>query len=42
MATLNVSLPDTLKSYIFQRIQYGDYSNASDYIRTLIRREREN
>ena len=41
MATLNISLPDTLNFYIFQRIEYGDYSNASDYIRTLIRKEKE-
>lgn len=41
MATLNVSLPDNLKTYVVQRVHNGEYSNASDYIRTLIRKDRE-
>ncbi|QTR48768.1 MULTISPECIES: ribbon-helix-helix domain-containing protein [Thiothrix] len=41
MATLNVSLPDNLKTYVAQRVHNGEYSNASDYIRTLIRKDRE-
>ncbi len=41
MATLNVSLPDNLKTYVAQRVRNGEYSNASDYIRTLIRKDRE-
>jgi antitoxin ParD1/3/4 len=41
MATLNVSLPDNLKTYVTQRVHNGEYSNASDYIRTLIRKDRE-
>lgn len=41
MATLNVSLPENLKTYVAQRVRNGEYSNASDYIRTLIRKDRE-
>lgn len=39
MATMNVSLPDPMKDWVNQQIQSGHYSNASDYIRDLIRRD---
>ena len=38
MATMNISLPDTLKQWA--STQKG-YSNASDYVRELIRREQQ-
>lgn len=38
MATMNISLPDTLKQWASS--QKG-YSNASDYVRELIRRDQE-
>lgn len=44
MATLNVSLPDAMRKWIEDQIEAGEYANASDYIRDLIRhdqRERE-
>lgn len=41
MTTLNISLPDNMKSWINQRVRGGDYSNVSDYIRSLIRRDQE-
>ena len=44
MATLNVSLPDAMREWIDAQVQAGEYANASDYIRDLIRhdqRERE-
>lgn len=41
MATMNVSLPDALKSWVEQQAQTGRYSNASDYVRDLIRRDQE-
>lgn len=39
--TLNISVPENLKSYINQRVKGGDFSNVSDYIRTLVRRDQE-
>ncbi len=41
MTTLNISLPDNMKTWINQRVTSGDYSNISDYIRSLIRRDQE-
>lgn len=37
MATMNISLPDTLKSYIDDRVSNDGYGNASEYFRDLIR-----
>lgn len=34
---MNVSLPDTLKHYVKERVNEGDFSNPSDYVRALIR-----
>lgn len=39
MATMNVSLPDPMREWVDQQIQTGHYSNASDYVRDLIRRD---
>lgn len=39
MATMNISLPDQMKSWIDQHVQSGSYANASDYVRDLIRRD---
>ncbi|MCZ0964343.1 type II toxin-antitoxin system ParD family antitoxin [Paracoccus benzoatiresistens] len=41
MATMNVSLPDPMKSWVEERARDGRYSNASDYVRHLIRRDQE-
>ena len=41
MATMNVSLPDKMKNWVEDQTQLGRYSNASDYIRDLIRRDQE-
>jgi antitoxin ParD1/3/4 len=41
MATMNVSLPDTLKDWAEGRTQTGHYSNTSDYVRDLIRKDKE-
>lgn len=41
MATMNVSLPDRMRKWVETRIKSGHYSNASDYIRDLIRRDQE-
>ncbi len=39
MATMNVSLPDPMKSWVEAQIKTGHYSNVSDYVRDLIRRD---
>lgn len=41
MATMNVSLPDMMKQWVEAQAQTGRYSNASDYVRDLIRRDQE-
>jgi antitoxin ParD1/3/4 len=39
MATMNVSLPDQMKEWVEAQAENGRYSNASDYVRDLIRRD---
>lgn len=41
MATMNVSLPDQMKQWVEAQAETGRYSNASDYVRDLIRRDQE-
>ena len=41
MATTNVSLPDPMKEWVEAQTKTGRYSNASDYVRDLIRRDQE-
>jgi antitoxin ParD1/3/4 len=41
MATMNVSLPDPMKAWVEAQTQDGRYSNASDYVRDLIRRDQD-
>lgn len=41
MATMNISLPDAMKQWVEQQAHSGRYSNASDYVRDLIRRDQE-
>ena len=39
MATLNISMPDAMREWIDAQVAGGDYANASDYIRDLIRHD---
>ncbi|MEV4933951.1 MULTISPECIES: type II toxin-antitoxin system ParD family antitoxin [unclassified Sphingobium] len=39
MATMNISLPDPMKQWVEAQAETGRYSNASDYVRDLIRRD---
>jgi antitoxin ParD1/3/4 len=39
MATMNVSLPDPMREWVEAQIKGGEYANASDYIRDLIRHD---
>jgi antitoxin ParD1/3/4 len=41
MATMNVSLPLGMKEWVEAQTQTGRYSNTSDYVRDLIRRDQE-
>jgi antitoxin ParD1/3/4 len=41
MASMNVSLPEPMKDWVEDRVKSGRYSNASDYVRDLIRRDQE-
>lgn len=41
MATMNVSLPDPMKDWVEAQARTGRYSNASDYVRDLIRRDQD-
>jgi len=40
MATMNISLPDDLKSFVDTQVA-GRYSTSSEYVRELIRREQD-
>ncbi len=39
MATMNISLPEAMKEWVEQQASTGRYSNSSDVVRDLIRRE---
>jgi antitoxin ParD1/3/4 len=41
MATMNVSLPSEMKDWVERQADDGRYSNSSDYVRDLIRRDQE-
>ncbi|MBD3619607.1 MAG: type II toxin-antitoxin system ParD family antitoxin [Chromatiales bacterium] len=41
MATMNISLPDAMKNWVERQAKSGRYSNASDYVRDLIRRDQD-
>tara|TARA_R110000787_G_scaffold37655_5_gene95524 strand:- start:797 stop:1030 length:234 start_codon:yes stop_codon:yes gene_type:complete len=38
---MNISLPDPMKQWVEAQAETGRYSNASDYVRDLIRRDQE-
>lgn len=41
MATMNVSLSDPMKDWVEEQVKTAHFSNASDYVRDLIRRGQE-
>jgi antitoxin ParD1/3/4 len=41
MSTMNISLPDDLKSFVDKRIRSEGYGSSSEYMRELIRRDRD-
>lgn len=41
MATMNISLPDELKQFVDQQVSAGAYGSSSEYLRELIRKQRD-
>lgn len=41
MTDLNISMPPALQSWVDARIAEGRYADAADYLRDLVRRDRE-
>jgi antitoxin ParD1/3/4 len=41
MATMNISLPDSLKSFVEAQVAEGGYGSASEYFRELVRDARK-
>lgn len=41
MTTMNISLPDGLKSFVDEQVQERGYGTSSEYVRELIRRDQE-
>jgi antitoxin ParD1/3/4 len=41
MTSLNISLPEVLKSYVEGQVASGDWSTPSEYVRELIRQDKE-
>lgn len=41
MATMNISLPEDLKSFIDEQVAAHAYGSTSEYLRDLIRKQRD-
>ena len=41
MTTMNISLPDDMKAFVDQQVRARGYMSASEYVRELLRRERD-
>lgn len=41
MTSLNISLPDALKQYIEKQVASGDWGTPSEYVRELIRQDKD-
>ena len=41
MTTMNISLPDALKSFVDDQVGARGYSTSSEYVRELIRKDRD-
>ncbi|KYO50349.1 type II toxin-antitoxin system ParD family antitoxin (plasmid) [Tistrella mobilis] len=39
MASMTVSMPETLREWVQQRIEAGQYASLSDYVRDLIHQD---
>ena len=41
MSTMNIWLPEALKSFVDQQVSVRDYSSPSEYVRELIRKDQD-
>ena len=41
MKSINISLPEEMRIYVEEQVASGDYSTTSEYIRQLIRQDRQ-
>ncbi|MBK8073850.1 MAG: type II toxin-antitoxin system ParD family antitoxin [Ramlibacter sp.] len=41
MSTMNISLPDALKSFVDEQVSLRAYGTSSEYVRELIRRDQD-
>ena len=37
MTSMNISLPESMKEFVDERLEHGEYSSVSEYVRQLIR-----
>lgn len=41
MSTMNISLPDSLKSFVDEQVGQRGYGTSSEYVRELIRKDQD-
>jgi antitoxin ParD1/3/4 len=41
MTTMNISLPDSLKSFVDEQVNERGYGTSSEYVRELIRKDQD-
>ena len=41
MSTMNISLPDALKSFVDEQVSQRGYGSSSEYVRELIRKDQD-
>jgi antitoxin ParD1/3/4 len=41
MGTMNISLPDPLKTFVDEQVKQRGYGTSSEYVRDLIRKDQE-
>lgn len=41
MSTMNISLPETLKSFVDEQVDQRGYGTSSEYVRELIRKDQD-
>jgi len=41
MSTMNISLPDSLKSFVDEQVSQRGFGTSSEYVRELIRRDQD-
>ena len=41
MGTMNISLPDSLKTFVDEQVNQGGYGTSSEYVRELIRKDQD-